>query len=352
MKTFSIEMLPGNEGDCLWIEYGNAAKPHRVLIDAGRKSTYKHLKKRFEELPADQRTFELLVISHIDRDHIEGVIEILADPDQPVAFKDVWFNGYDHLVEATAEPMGVAQGEVLTAWLKDRGVPWNASFGNGPVFCPDDADIPKVTLSGGLELTLLSPNAAKLALLLKEWERVCKKEGLVPGAAFEIDEADDEPFGAPNVDLLVQEPFQGDAAEANGSSIAFIAEFEGRRVLFGADAHPDLLETSLAAIDAGKIAFDAVKVPHHGSSHNISDALLARIDCPTWLFSTNGNFFHHPSPSAVARVIKHGNAKELVFNYRSDENAVWDSAALKNKFGYAARYPDAATPGVNRVELL
>jgi beta-lactamase superfamily II metal-dependent hydrolase len=353
METFSLTMLPGNEGDCLWIEYGDAAKPYRFLVDGGRKATYSHLRPRLAALPADQRQLELLVITHIDRDHIEGVLEILSDPDPPVKFKDIWFNGYDHLVAATAEPFGVVQGEELTTLLRRPGMPWNEKFNDGPIVWRDGTAFPQVALDGGLHLTVISPTVDKLSNLLGEWEKVCRKEGIVPGHAFEPEEGGDESFGVPDVNLLAQEEFVGDTAAANGSSIAMIAQFGEKRVLLGADAHPDVLEaavTNVAGAD-GKARFDAVKLAHHGSSHNTSSRLLARIDCDTWLFSTNGSQFHHPSPSAVARVIKHG-AKMLAFNYRSDESGVWDSPSLRNSYGYATRYPDPASPGILKLELL
>ena len=38
---------------------------------------------------------------------------------------------------------------------------------------------------------------------------------------------------------------------------------------------------------------DAVKVAHHGSAGNVSDDLLAMIDSPRFLVSTNGSRFRH-----------------------------------------------------------
>ena len=69
---FRIEMLPAAHGDCLWIEYGSGARVHRILIDGGPAHAYPALRERILHLPADARRFELLVITHIDADHIEG----------------------------------------------------------------------------------------------------------------------------------------------------------------------------------------------------------------------------------------------------------------------------------------
>ena len=33
---FTIEMLPAQRGDSIWITYGTKEEPHHVLVDAGR----------------------------------------------------------------------------------------------------------------------------------------------------------------------------------------------------------------------------------------------------------------------------------------------------------------------------
>ena len=50
---FRIEMLPAREGDCLVLVYGQRERPRRVLIDGGRKATYRTVKARFAGLPED-----------------------------------------------------------------------------------------------------------------------------------------------------------------------------------------------------------------------------------------------------------------------------------------------------------
>src|SRR6267378_495413 len=107
-------MLPAREGDCLWIRYGEADKPRQILIDGGRAATGKELKARIANLPANQVTFELLIVTHVDRDHIEGVLGLLEDPKLSLRFRDIWFNGYDHLMNVSLETFGALQGERLS----------------------------------------------------------------------------------------------------------------------------------------------------------------------------------------------------------------------------------------------
>ena len=70
---FNIEMLPANEGDALWIEYGPDHGPvHRVLIDCGRKKAYREVRARLDAAAAQGREldFDLFVLTHVDADHI------------------------------------------------------------------------------------------------------------------------------------------------------------------------------------------------------------------------------------------------------------------------------------------
>ena len=84
-----IEMLRAGHGDCLWIEYGDPQHPRRVLIDGGATGTHKRaLRPKLLGLPEKDRRFELLMVTHIDADHIalrfhdaDDAIALAADSD-------------------------------------------------------------------------------------------------------------------------------------------------------------------------------------------------------------------------------------------------------------------------------
>jgi beta-lactamase superfamily II metal-dependent hydrolase len=160
-------------------------------------------------------------------------------------------------------------------------------------------------------------------------------------------------MGAIDVDGLAASAVSEAAAEPNGSSIAILVEFEGKRVLLGADAHPGVLLQALKLLDGGAPApLHAFKIPHHGSAHNTSDALLQAVTCDRWLVSSNGSYFKHPDRSAVARVIKQAKGKrEIYFNYRSDFSEVWDDPAMRAKFAYSTVYPRPDSPGHMALDL-
>jgi len=348
---FRLEMLLAEHGDCLWIEYGDPRHPRRVLIDGGATGTYKRaLRERLRGLPANERLFELLVVTHIDADHITGVLELLEDRETGFRAKDIWFNGYRHLPNEVPETLGPVQGERLTDLLVKPGITWNGSFRKAAVVVPAEGELPKVELEGGLVLTLLSPTPAKLAELKPSWEKEVRKAGLDPTQPRPGEAEAEEGLqllGAPDVEALAAEPFTEDGAEANGSSIAMLAEFAGRRILLTGDAHPGVLTAAIKRIaPRGRLALDACKLPHHGSKANVSRQLVQALDCRKWLFSTNGAHFMHPDRQAVARVIKWGGPRaELSFNYRTKFNDVWSGKTLQGQFGYAASYPASGAPG-------
>ncbi len=135
---FRIDMLPAAQGDSLWIEYGPRTKPHRVLIDGGTAPTYDHLRARIMRLPERDRHFDLWIVSHVDADHIEGVIVLLQDRSLKLSVDDVWFNGWKHL---PTDRLGPAQGEMLSGILDrrkpwGRKLPWNLASGGRPCRSP------------------------------------------------------------------------------------------------------------------------------------------------------------------------------------------------------------------------
>ena len=74
----------------------------------------------------------------------------------------------------------------------------------------------------------------------------------------------------------------------------------------------DLVEAFGALCD-GPLELDAFKLPHHGSRGNVTRELIQSVDCPLWIFSTDGTQFRHPHKQAVARVILHGGERHLGF---------------------------------------
>src|SRR6266516_575376 len=346
MSTFRIRLLPAAHGDCIIIEYGSNKQINRVIIDGGTPPVWKTLENVLQAIPQAARKIELLVITHVDADHIGGVLGLFDPGLTNLEFDDIWFNGYRHLKEV--EEFGPVQGERLTSFLWERMAHWNSAFQGKAIVVPDFGSLPVHTLPGGLRLTLLSPYRENLSALLPKWEKECKKAGLDP------QEKPPEPvpegievMGAIDVEQLTNAPFKEDSAEANCSAIAFLAEYNNRRVLFGADRHTSLLTKSIARLPKSRVDVDAIKLAHHGSKHNTSPELLDMVKTSRYLFSTNGAQFHHPDREPVARIVKRKRPDcELWFNYHSQYTDVWDDTDLREDWKYKTFFPSADSVGI------
>lgn len=368
---FRIEMLPAANGDCIWIEYGNADEVHRILIDTGWAKTYPSLRERILALPKAERVFELLIITHIDADHIQGAIPLLQDDEIGCTFRDIWYNGWRHLQELGApEPgdeLGAREGEFVGVLLNDRKLPWNKheAFEGAAVMVPANGDLPVITLDGGMRLTLLSPVRERLIGLIDTWKKDAERAGFKPGdvnavraqlqsgryASVRLDELGDEaPEPTPSLDDVLGEsegPAGHDSSAPNGSSIAVLAEYDGKRALLAADAWASVLVGSLTRLGATAqkpIQVDTWKLAHHGSWANVSPELVELVAARQVLVSTNGATFRHPHQNAIDLVLKnkrYRGALEIVFNYRVDTTEPW--VALPRGAGYRSVYPSGVS---------
>lgn len=397
-----IEMLPAAHGDCLWIEYGSGTTVHRILIDGGPAHTYPALRERILHLPASERRFDLLVITHVDADHIEGVIRLLMDAEAlDCRFDRIWFNGRDQLnavPDPAGRPLGALQGEILGMLIADYEARtgtrvWNLGFEHAlAAIDRGQAALPTVDLPGDCRLTLLSPDHACLLYLKDRWKkeldrahvqsgdvaalrrklaasRSLRPLGDVLGAEdddaliaagerrYELPADDDSDLGTGLADTLgrgsgeagADAPFGGDASAANGSSIAVLLEYPAAapkvRLLLAGDAWPGVLENSIATLlgDPGKrLALDAFKLPHHGSVANLSASLLEHLRCSHYLVSTSGALFRHPHKRALDLILEHHagpGSPTLHFNYLTRCTAPWSEQANQKSRGYHARHP-------------
>jgi hypothetical protein len=346
-----VELFPAQCGDCIWLRYGpSAAEVRHILIDTGFVPTAELVRKRLHDDPKIK--FELFVMTHIDADHIEGSAMLFQDAKiaTPERFKNVWFNGWDQ-IDSAKEPgdeLGAKQGEYLSALLRDRGLAWNEHFPKGAVMVPADGDLPTADF-GGLTLTLLSPTLPKLHKLRSYWMKDLKGK-LAPGdekAAMKLLASDkmyalDAMGSGIDVKKLVQSKYEEDTAPANGSSIAFLASYDGKRLLFTGDAHPGVLVDSVERLGLKKPVIDLFKVPHHGSKHNTSADLLRAMKVRRAVFSTNGKKFKHPDLECVARVVDAKSGElTLCFNYATEFTTPWKEKDVRKANGmYDVEYGD------------
>jgi beta-lactamase superfamily II metal-dependent hydrolase len=345
-----LRFLPAAEGDAIWVRWGDDLE-YQLMVDMGKENSGKLIRSRLEDLAKGERHFELLVITHIDGDHIGGVLTGLAEaaPLEGLAFDDIWFNGWAHLhgrtipppgVGSGLEPMGAAQGQRLTSWLTG---PWNEAFGRGPVARQEPLRV--VNLSDGLNLTILGPTAERLEALQATWElevELAIEKGSLPASAGLEALGRKKPVRpelASKADLrsLANEASDPDPSKSNGTSITMLMEWRKRRVLLTGDAFGADVVAGLGRLaPPSPVPIDVFKLPHHGSDGNVTTALVKAVECPNWVFSSNGAKHYHPDAMAVARVLVNASHPRLLFNVPSEFNQWWCDETWQTTFEYEA----------------
>lgn len=111
----------------------------------------------------------------------------------------------------------------------------------------------------------------------------------------------------------------------NKSSIAFILECDGKKILMSGDARADNIVNYLkhqGYSSQNPLCLDCMKVSHHGSRNNISVELLDLISCEKFIISTDGGYgkSYHPDRETIAKLLCHpcrnlAVKRHLYFNY-------------------------------------
>lgn len=325
-----VHMLPAMEGDFFWIEYGDGEKISHILIDGGVDITGNTFVKIIMEIDSRGEYVEAIVLTHIDYDHIQGIIVGLEKISKKVlkrVIKRIVFNtskgirkkgittktdtnNWEEVIKVNRNTEGYGVGEAISLIelivekdLADRLIDYVVA---GNIIRTESDALIKV----------ISPNHETLEKLLTKWEKYDKQDKS-EGYASNLE------MSKENLLELQEEPLRYDTSVNNKSSIAFIFEFDEIKIAFLGDSVPSVC---IKGLEEQKISIpfkvDAVKVSHHGSRSNTSDKLLRALPTENYLISTNGKGRTVPSKVVIAHIWKClSNKKAKVYcNYEWWEN--------------------------------
>lgn len=347
-NDINIHMLPAKGGDCFLLEF--ALDDYRILIDGGYAETYyKYLKPILKDLAAKGKVINLLIITHIDADHINGIKAFLEEngkTDNPtiICVEEVWYNGFFHMntkevkkngipycleeimkgmalgndqaVRTGTEEVSVSKGNTVAELLLSGDYNWNSMF-NKHAVCLDSQVY--LNLSENIELTLLNPGRQQLKDLADYWIGVLKRqvknfiicENRLYEEAFESymqweedndTVLEDVSYNSANEKYNWKEVADMqddiiDTSETNLSSIAFMLEYKGVRMLFPGDCPIQLFMERLPH------QIDIVKLPHHGSGKNMCKDFIRNTEVTFYMLSTDGKKYRHPAPNIIGNIL-------------------------------------------------
>ena len=344
-----IKTFESGSGDCIFLVFKDEMDGSRfhimmdcyVLTDEIKTYIRDELYKRID----------LLIITHIDSDHVNGITKLMRNPDfADMQIDMILFNAFQPQMEhpETLNPQTItklkAVAELLPptvdgAFQKTNGMDaaclitelnkhpqWKAVWRQAPILAGETIPLGNNAKWG--RLRVLSPTQEAMNNLLHDVKlEYAKRLGSAPPNEDFLDQDKyyelmlrlSELRKSPcltrktNVGAITKETLNksanADANEnsvtnANKASLALCWEGgeEMKRILLMGDAVSSQVVNVLNDIDDDKIWFEAVKVSHHGSRHNTSIELNAKVDSAHYFF-TGGKDNEGPDIETVAKIV-------------------------------------------------
>lgn len=359
-----VKMHKAGNGDCITIQTDN----HFMMIDGGTAQSFDEWKNQIIGV-VDK--IDTLIITHIDNDHVNGIIKLLMDERCP-EIGAVYFNGVEQLfgklenqenanrvesslsalsmelslVDSTIQ-IGFSEGTSLSCLLSEKKIIPNPVLEGEAIYRDkvSDFDI------GDIRIKLISPTLQDLEELKENWKDCLNEKNIRPkiinksySKAFEsylskIEIQDNENIKIStelfmSIENLALTEFTSDNSLSNKSSLAFILEYKQKEILLLGDCHVETIESWLNNEGVDIIIVDAVKVSHHGSKNNTSLDILNRINCNKYLISTNGKSHNHPDLEVLARIAYVNKNREtyIYINYEIDHIPEWFLNDLRDNY--------------------
>ena len=380
--------IPVDNGDCHFIRLIDGEDQYVIMVDCG---SFNNPVQTYIESEC-RKHIDILVITHIDDDHIKGVITMLNKykDDDVFQIDKIWFNSYQSTGEEETRKLTPEETEVilrLKSGLKHKLKPYTGeiSTNQSMTLAETILSLPKYEKAWNLraittstpvqrlgrwgKISFVSPSPERLKDLMKDYakwiyEHLYRKLG-----------ANEKYEGSENIfEILVRyadvnkhilsegqvsaaetlteyllreksKPSRLDDSPTNGSSIAFVWKKGRHRILMLGDAWADEVTRGLLkAFSKGRypLLFDFVKVSHHASAANTTSTLIDHIDSKDWFISgyTNSKKEHLKTVSRIILqpfISNRVNMRNLHFNCKTDDYKTLSEAdeALKNSLHFS-----------------
>lgn len=334
-----LRIFRSDKGDCLLLESGDG---HLVLVDGGMTASMKkHVAPHLAALREEGRELDAVYVSHIDQDHISGVLALLDgeldwrvfeanvardDPSpepsfpRPPVIKAIWHNGFHDQtgknsgtiaaqIAASVPVLLATQNAGLTAMgLALRGIAASVSeaLRVSRLIKDDLLDIPLNAIPGNkkrprllragafdpfdigsMRFTIIGPTDKELRQLRDGWNHWLRTH------RNDVKKIRDE-MKAKADEIAAWEgvaDFKG-VTVPNIASLTFMVEEDGRTLLLTGDTQHEILLDGLR--DAGfldeddALHVDVLKVQHHGASANLDETFAEKVTADHYVFCGDG----------------------------------------------------------------
>ncbi len=317
-----LKVIQAEFGDCFVLQYGSETNPRYILIDGGPDGIFKdHLQAELTKISERGGKLDIVILSHVDNDHLVGVLDLLAEMEKQdaknlpriIKIDTIWHNTFGKtigegndiekrvngvfaiagaakatMLSTNSVLKGIAEGNKLSSLIERLGIPVNSGFEEKLVSL-DASPSPVHLENSNLCITIVGPTKANLDKLRQDWLDWLAENEKLAGT---------------------QDPYtlaMADRSIPNLSSIMILVEADGKRALLTGDGRGDhLIEgLGLAGVldSSGKIHVDLLKLPHHGSDKNVTKGFFETVTADTYVISANG-MYGNPDTSTLVWIVE------------------------------------------------
>ena len=347
-----LHVINAFEGDCLLLE----RKGRFALVDGGPAGTFEHhLQPYLRQQLGTAGTLDAVMVSHVDSDHIAGVLDLLADLERArvdgdahtVTVADVWHNSFGATIDnpegslqsnlqammslagrskvaaanGSIALLGIKQGVRLRRLAVKLGIPLNGAFGGALISQEKQTGVN--WSFGDTTFEVVGPTAANLRELQGDWVRWIENNL--------------DAFATGNVAAMTN----ADKSIPNLSSIVLLAATPHGDALLTGDARGDHilqgLEQAGAISEGGARHFRLIKIQHHGSDRNITREFVDRLTADIYVISADGKY-GNPDDQVLTMLVDsaHAVGRTPLIVVTNDTPSVARLALSRpaNQFGY------------------
>lgn len=389
VATIKIKFYNAKSGDAIHV-IGKANE--NIFVDMGYSQTYdEYISHDIDCIYKSNNAINLIVISHVDHDHIAGAIAFLNDISDGKYSREIveriWHNSYKHLPlpkvynsnnndievvnrfyhtltqrysEIDDKVISAKQGSTLAGLIYGLGLNWNLDMVNKPILNSINISIKNI------HLKVLTPTPYRINRLKRFWKSELLK------LKYDLEFGENEIFDDAYEFYLLNEVVKSegskeisydyqmsifremlnkevmiktyeDVSVTNASSISMIIEENGQRILLTGDANDkDLFDVLTELADKGDtLQFDIVKLSHHGSKNNNSK-WLELVKAKYYVISTDSSKHNHPDVESIVNIILSNkeSKKVICFNNNIDVIDKINIDDLKQKYNYTLLRPN------------
>lgn len=318
---YHIEMLSVGAADCFIIYYTDSAKQNKlILVDAGNyqdgETILAHIRRYYEN-----PVINLAIVTHPDDDHFGGFVKMLemlsAGDEDAISIERFWLNNPQNHVTVSQ-----VKNNIKPSTLNQRVAQLFDHVDSNLLDLIDQMNIPvndkfaqvvlrKNRFTGRIDMAPLKDKDFPCFTIIGPTKAYFKK--LAPYMRYDnlkgysYDAKDDDEAFTPTATCLSKalDDAADDGSVHNQSSLMFLFEPEdGRKYLFtgdaGVEAFANIPKTHQYAIKN----LYWLKVPHHGSKHNLDSKTILHLRPKVAYISTEkqGHYLNQCTINALKQI--------------------------------------------------